>query len=649
MNTPLIPTPTPTRAQYDAYLEWAIHTQFQYFGDVRPHSTNTDIGLLVHWRNPALLPPDLFTSYVDKTCAGTYCGQKFATMTAKSKWLLDPQSRVFFNQYALSVELASPVRPNRGKDQVWLQEFIEPNWRFTGDLVMACMDDGFAIANQEWLTSNGTSRVLRMWDQSQPLGGAWSPLDDPRSGFLQHNFGYGGELINTAYCRGMLPVHPLGRLPTVADVANDQSYYARVGLTRLRAAATHGSHVLDLMAGSVPARNRLSPSRAVNGTDNVPPTWAKVTDTASQAALVLVQFPESALDDPSGRWLGFHVLDGLHYILRAADRAKRVVVNLSWGPQTGPHDGSSLLEQAMDNLVTQCKDKDKTLDITLPAGNSFSARAHARFDIDKGCQKLFWCIPPDGATPSFLEIWWPAQASLITLTPPQGNAIPVPAAVGFTNIVHAGAVVGGVTVILHWSGKTMALVAIHPTANRMATVVNAPHGRWGIQIQAQSEKDSGQAHIYVARADHNMGQKRKAVASYLWDQKYEEMRRKKDGMDAADPAGSSVKREGTLNGIATGGQVHVAGGYRLSDGHVAHYSSSGPAVSPSMRVGPDWIYPTDESMALKGIQASGVRSGSVFRLTGTSTAAPQLAREIANRSLPTPPLALTIREGHGRR
>jgi hypothetical protein len=648
MNTPLRPAPPPTLAQYDAYLEWAVHTQFQYFGDVQPDSANTDIGLLVHWRDPENLPPALFTSDVDKTCAGTYRGQKFATMTAKLTWLCDGASRKFFNQHALSVELASPITPRRCQDKAWSKETTEPTWCFKGNLVMACMDDGFAIANQEWLTATGTSRVLRMWDQAQALGSAWSPLDDPRSGFVQHNFGYGGELINTAYCRGVPPVHPLSRLPAAADVANDQAYYARVGLTRMRGAATHGAHVLDLMAGSVPARNRLSPSRAANGTDNAPPTWAKENDRASQAPLVLVQFPQSALDDPSGRWLGFHVLDGLHYILRAADQAQRVVVNLSWGPQTGPHDGSSLLEKAMANLVTQ--QKGKTLDITLPAGNSFSARAHARFETDKGCQALFWCIPPDGTTPSFLEIWWPQNASQIELTPPQGVAICVPAAIGFTAIVHAGQVVGGVTVIAHWSGKAMALIAIHPTAKRMASQKSAPHGRWGIQIQAQSEAGSGQAHIYIARADHNMGQKRKADASYLWDQRYEEMRRGKDGMTAADPAGASVQRQGTLNGIATGDHVHVAGGYRVSDGLAAHYSSSGPAVHPSPRVGPDWMYPADESMALKGIQASGVRSGSVFRLTGTSTAAPQLAREIANSSLPNPPMpAPTIRDGHGRR
>jgi hypothetical protein len=60
----------------------------------------------------------------------------------------------------------------------------------------------------------------------------------------------------------------------------------------------------------------------------------------------------------------------------------------------------------------------------------------------------------------------------------------------------------------------------------------------------------------------------------------------------------------------------------------APYSSSGPATHTERN--PDWAMPTDESPYLRGVLAGGVREGSAVRLTGTSAAAPQLARKLAN-------------------
>jgi hypothetical protein len=84
--------------------------------------------------------------------------------------------------------------------------------------------------------------------------------------------------------------------------------------------------------------------------------------------------------------------------------------------------------------------------------------------------------------------------------------------------------------------------------------------------------------------------------------------------------------------------VHVAGGYILADARKSTYSSEGPARH-GLRVGPDFVLPCDESYALEGMRAGGNRSGAVFRLTGTSVAAPQLARQAVKLAfgLPVPP------------
>ena len=46
-----------------------------------------------------------------------------------------------------------------------------------------------------------------------------------------------------------------------------------------------------------------------------------------------------------------YVVDGIQYILSFADpnKTKNVVINLSYGPTTGPHDGTAELEDGTDS------------------------------------------------------------------------------------------------------------------------------------------------------------------------------------------------------------------------------------------------------------------------------------------------------------
>jgi hypothetical protein len=114
-----------------------------------------------------------------------------------------------------------------------------------------------------------------------------------------------------------------------------------------------------------------------------------------------------------------------------------------------------------------------------------------------------------------------------------------------------------------------------------------------------------------------------------------------------DKTGSLISGMGTLNGIATaidlnappqGQRVHVAGGDILANARKAPYASAGPARGHPrpLRIGPDFAMFCDESYALQGVRAGGSRSGAVFRLIGTSAAAPQLARLIASPAFPAP-------------
>jgi hypothetical protein len=169
----------------------------------------------------------------------------------------------------------------------------------------------------------------------------------------------------------------------------------------------------------------------------------------------------------------------------------------------------------------------------------------------------------------------------------------------------------------------------------------AEHGDWTITVSHIVQ--GAEVHAYVARTDPNMGVRTGAKRSYFVDPIWQQTRSAEasniriDG--EFDKTGSLVSRNGTLNAIATaqGSSVHVAGGYVVATGRKSVYSSAGPARSGTLtrRPGPDFLLPCDESYALGGIRAGGTRSGAVFRLRGTSAAAPQLARHVANPPIPS--------------
>jgi hypothetical protein len=400
------------------------------------------------------------------------------------------------------------------------------------------------------------------------------------------------------------------QLQTLATLPGGQAQaYADAELSSLRRAAAHGPHVTDLLCG----REK----------------WD----------LVFVQFPRAGIDDPSGVWLKRYAIEGLNYVLECAGPlTETVVANLSWGPQTGPHDGHSVLEHAIDEMVALQDAQGRELIVSVPAGNSFASQAHAQIPFRSG-GSVRWVVPPDGRTPAFLEVWWPKSVVIadvrMRVRPPSGPAVDL--APGLNLPVPLRWVAVLLTTI---DSGPMALLVVHPTEFDDASL-RGLHGTWTLEFDPPSSGAAGDIHVYVARADHNMGARRRASASYLTDGPHEAHRFVTASQRDDEAAGSAVRRAGTLSGLATGVATKVAAGYRFGDFRMARYSSSGR--SRGTRTGPDFSCVTDQSALVLGVRAAGVRSGTVVRLVGTSTAAPQLGRTLANNSAiqfdPVPPVS----------
>jgi hypothetical protein len=89
-----------------------------------------------------------------------------------------------------------------------------------------------------------------------------------------------------------------------------------------------------------------------------------------------------------------------------------------------------------------------------------------------------------------------------------------------------------------------------------------------------------------------------------------------------------------FNNISTGGLIEKAGGVCETDSEIAEYSPHGFFSALPKRPGTATPVPyyatTEESPTLHGVRAAGTRAASTVRLSGTSTAAPQIARDLFN-------------------
>ena len=585
---------------------------------------------------------------------------RYATVLTHKPAVVDPGAIPLWENFVSRVELSLPLkspafRPSdtrRKPDDRWIER-QHPS----GQLLIGVIDDGCPFAAAHFLTRRSTAhprstRVLGIWDQDQNKEPVKVPVGGAARYFGQQllDFRYGVEYLRDFKTPGVqigldewidLHVTPAGSI-------DEDGCYADARFTNLARRQSHGGHVMDVFAGRIPTSSRVGPSPPGDRRD--PPNWTVGADPASSTDtdVVFVQFPENCIRDATGVWLKAYVLAGIRYILSFADPAttRHVVINVSYGPTTGPHDGTAELETALTALVahyngTPGKPK---LEIVLPAGNAYLSEGHVAFTNNTthlANTNWIWRLPPDNTVLCFAEVWTKtANAGGITVTLRSPGGVTFSSATGPTPPPPGVPLppYTGVYAPVEWGSHTMWLLSIAPT---IATGVAAEHGDWTVTVADVGMNT--QVNAYVARTDPNMGVRTGARRSYFVDPNWEQTRSAAASCAYAngefDETGSLVHRFGTLNGIATGrnARVHVAGGYILANGRKSPYPSAGPARGPlTPRVGPDYALPCDESYALEGIRAGGNRSGSVFRLTGTSAAAPQLARWVANPPIPRP-------------
>lgn len=482
---------------------------------------------------------------------------------------------------------------------------------------MAVFDYGCPFLRREFDLGHGPgTRIRALWHQEHFA--AVAPWTQPSS------FGYGREMRAPMLTKLRTQALAPGASFDEARAYRGLNYLIDYSDPRRRVhLATHGAHVLDVAGG------QDDPALGASG--------GAERDAASRASLVFVHMPEDTAGDSSGASLGVYLLDALRYMLEVAHPEEPLVINVSYGSTAGPHNGSSIIEQAMDDLLAQ---RPKQFAIVLAAGNSrrlglhtsrvasLSAMPKSKAPGSTGSRRiprtaLFRIdVAAGDHTDTFIEFWYDAVDTAplnFRARVPDGDWSPW---VGPNARVDLRSDTGQEVIAaliartkVPNGDRAMALLALRPTeAPDDDDGALAEPGFWEVEVQIDpravhaSDDASLSARIDAwIRRDDSRPFSGRVQSSFV-------------GLEPEDT-------ENTLSNIASGQHTVVVGGFRWSDGMAAGYSSIGPRSSPQWPM----VYGMCERDSVDpGIRAAAVRSQETLLMNGTSVAAPVVARRIFN-------------------
>lgn len=501
-------------------------------------------------------------------------------------------------------------------------------------VIVGVIDTALALAHERFRHGDGSTRFLAAWQQ----GASWTGQPLP----------FGRELRAGEIDRLMQQAIAGGTLDEAAFnlAAGLTSFADPLADREIERAASHGIHVLDLAAGFDPAQPDPVGQR-------------------ERMALLAVTLPPRPSIGAAGNFLEFLVIHAIRWIVASADAIWQqhyaatmpgrfgfpVVINLSYGLQAGPKDGTMALERFIRALVDERRQKDcAPLRIVLPAGNDNLECGQARVAVKPaGSAPLTWRLVPEDRTPNYLEIWTETteqgQAPFaLQITPP--GAAPLWLSPGrpgqYCDLTESTAPDQPLARIYcrsvpgpDGSGRRMNhVICTRSTSDETAA---APAGAWTVRLKGAG----GWAQLFVQSDQSLIHGAATGLLSYFDHPDYrrfdEDSGRVVDTTDYPPPGrtpiwndAGPVRRLNTLNAIASLPDCITVAGYRASDGRPVPYSSSGCGAGGGVgRAAPTAALPADDGAARFGLLAAGAKSGSVLAMQGTSFATALATRMVA--------------------
>jgi subtilisin family serine protease len=429
--------------------------------------------------------------------------------------------------------------------------------RGTGrDIIVAALDWGFDFASPAFRRPDGTTRFIALWDQQGRDGSGPG-----------NRWGYGRILTRADIDRALSSADPyatLGYHPADAATFDVQ--------TGRRVGPAHGTHVLDIAAGS--ARD--------DGMTGVAPDSDLVAVHLAHTIDVLGagNFGDSA-----------SVVEGLDWVFSVAgDRP--AVVNMSVGAQGSSHDGYSMVEQGIDQAIQLGQQRVGVMSV----GNYARAGAHRHGRLGQGERaRLTIRVPAADPTPSEVEIWYSgADRFTVTVFGPDSSVFG-----------SAG------------PGNAIPLRAGTDEIGRMYHVRSARNGRHLIDILLAAGAPGGDWMIELAAESVPTGDGR----YYSWIER-ERGPRPRFVPEDDDPR--------TSTGSLCNGRLSIAvGAYdpHTAERPIASFSSAGPTVAGLIK--PEVLAPGVGIRAARSTPRGGTPGPATVVMSGTSMAAPHVTGLIA--------------------
>lgn len=263
-----------------------------------------------------------------------------------------------------------------------LTEIARPELPFTGRKVcLGIADWGFDFTHCNFLHPDGTTRFRYIWDQGAEYDGS-------------NSYGYGAVYSSAQINNALLSEYPFREL----------NYYP--GKMDIYHNGMHGTHVLDIAAG--------------NGTVGRP-------GMAPDCDLLAVHLSTERTSHMIDLGTSVSVFDAIHFLHTMAGECP-LVINMSVGSHGDAHAGVSLIEQAIDQLVSSIPNRA----VVQSCGNYFASRIHAEGRLSNGeSVSLEWLISKQDKTPNEIEIWYESGDEIeVSLLSPGGELLLQEALVG---------------------------------------------------------------------------------------------------------------------------------------------------------------------------------------------------------------------------
>lgn len=318
--------------------------------------------------------------------------------------------------------------------------------------IFGLIDGGLDVLHEAFRDAQGRTRILALWDQTDMSG-------NPHA----HPAGYG-----TVHLRADIDGYiQNGAIPTGLgrDLVNG-----------------HGTHVASIGAG-----------RAVGQFAGGMAPEARIVAVISRV--------DVDPSDPVSLGYSHNHVDALAWIREVARQEQLpAAVNISLGMNAGAHDGTSLLEAAMDEFSSG--GRAPGLVLVKSAGNEGGRNGHAMLNVQTGTSgQLRWRSGNITRRQDVIELWYHSSAELeIELEDPAGNLSP---RLSLAQPERSGSFPSGDSFELDLerlhrdNGDSRILVRIHRGG---ASAVFA-QGLWTLHIHCIREFGRRTVHAWIERID----------------------------------------------------------------------------------------------------------------------------------------------------